>query len=127
MIATAALIKVPNEVAEGMGSLEKFRRMATLIQDSNDAITFQDLEGNILAWNRGAELMYGYSEAEALSMNIVDTVPKEYQEEARAFLASLKRGELVATLETKRKTKDGKITVKYSDSKRTGLSTGYSV
>lgn len=90
-------------------TLEKFRRMATVIQDSNDAITFQDLEGNILAWNRGAELMYGYSEAEALNMNIVDTVPTEYQEEARQFIASLKRGELVPNLETKRKTKDGKI------------------
>ncbi|EKD52073.1 MAG: hypothetical protein ACD_62C00124G0009 [uncultured bacterium] len=92
-----------------MGSLEKFRRMATVIQDSNDAITFQDLDGNILAWNQGAEIMYGYSEADALNMNIVDTVPKEYQEEARQFLSSLKRGELVPTLETKRKTKDGRI------------------
>lgn len=90
-------------------SLEKFRRMATVIKDSNDAITFQDLEGNILAWNQGAEIMYGYSEAEALNMNIVDTVPKEYQEEALGFLASLKRGELVPNLETKRKTKDGRI------------------
>ena len=99
----------PQAIAQRMGSLEKFRRMATVIQDSNDAITFQDLDGNILAWNRGAEQIYGYSEAEALSMNIVDTVPTEYQEEAREFLASLKRGELVSTLETKRKTKDGKI------------------
>src|SRR5476651_1666241 len=90
-------------------TLEKFRRMATVIQDSNDAITFQDLEGNILAWNQGAEIMYGYSETEALSMNIVDTVPKEYQEEARGFLASSKRSELVPTLETKRKHKDGRI------------------
>ncbi len=95
--------------AEQSKTLEKFRRMATVIQDSNDAITFQDLEGNILAWNRGAELMYGFSEAEALRMNIIDTVPKEYQEEAREFLSSLKRGELVPTLETKRKHKDGKI------------------
>ena len=102
-------LKDPKAAAEGMGSLEKFRRMATVIQDSNDAITFQDLEGNILAWNRGAEIMYGYSEAEALRMNIVDTVPTEYQEEAREFLASLKRGELVPNLETKRKHKDGRI------------------
>ncbi len=97
------------DISESMGALEKFRRMATVIQDSNDAITFQDLEGNILAWNRGAEIMYGYSEAEALSKNIVDTVPTEYQEEARQFLSSLKRGELVPTLETKRKHKDGRI------------------
>src|SRR5476649_2877130 len=102
-------VKLPRSVAKRMGSLEKFRRMATVIQDSNDAITFQDLEGNILAWNRGAETMYGYSEAEALSKNIVDTVPTEYQEEARGFLASLKRGELLPNLETKRKHKDGRI------------------
>ncbi len=92
-----------------MGSLEKFRRMATVIQDSNDAITFQDLEGNILAWNRGAEIIYGYSQAEALGMNIVDIVPTQYQPEALGFLTSLKRGELVRTLETKRKRKDGQI------------------
>ncbi len=101
--------KRPKAVAEKMGALEKFRRMATVIQDSNDAITFQDLDGNILAWNRGAEKIYGYSQTEALLMNIVDTVPTEYQEEAREFLSSLKRGELVPTLETKRKAKDGKI------------------
>jgi PAS domain S-box-containing protein len=101
--------KNPKVHAEPMGSLEQFRRMATVIQDSNDAITFQDLDGNILAWNRGAEIMYGYSEVEALSKNIVDTVPMEYQEEARGFLSSLKRGELLPNLETKRKHKDGRI------------------
>lgn len=90
-------------------TLEKFRRMATVIKDSNDAITFQDLDGNILAWNQGAEKMYGYSETEALRMNIVDTVPLEYQEQARQFLYSLKRGELVPNLETKRRHKNGRI------------------
>src|SRR5579864_1338369 len=103
------VLRNPKIISEQMGALEKFRRMATVIQDSNDAITFQDLEGNILAWNRGAETMYGYSEAEALRKNIVDTVPTEYQEEARGFLASLKRGELLPNLETKRKHKDGRI------------------
>lgn len=96
-------------ISEQTKNLEKFRRMATVIQDSNDAITFQDLDGNILAWNRGAEIMYGYSEAEALSKNIVDTVPTEYQEEALEFIKALKRGELVPTLETKRKSKNGQI------------------
>ena len=39
--------KDPGVDAERIGSLEKFRRMATVIQDSNDAITFQDLDGII--------------------------------------------------------------------------------
>jgi len=30
------------------------RRMATVVRDSNDAITIQDFEGRITAWNRGA-------------------------------------------------------------------------
>ena len=68
---------------------ERLRRMATVIQDSNDAITIQDLEGRILAWNRGAEIIYGYSESEALQMNIVDTVPESHQSEAMNFIAAL--------------------------------------
>ena len=29
------------------------RRMATVVRDSNDAITIQDFDGRITAWNRG--------------------------------------------------------------------------
>jgi len=44
--------------------------MATVVRDSNDAITNSGLEGRITAWNHGAVLMYGYSEQEALQMRI---------------------------------------------------------
>jgi PAS domain S-box-containing protein len=88
---------------------ERLRRMATVIQDSNDAITIQDLEGRILAWNRGAEIIYGYSEGEALRMNIVDTVPESHRSEALNFIAALKLGEVVPVLETKRRAKNGRI------------------
>src|ERR1035438_8208379 len=67
------------DITEQTKTLEKFRRMATVIQDSNDAITFQDLDGNILAWNRGAKQIYGYSEAEALSMNRSEEHTSELQ------------------------------------------------
>jgi PAS domain-containing protein len=60
---------------------------------SNDAITMQALDGRILAWNRGAARMYGYSEQEALRMNIDTLVPEEGRAEARAFLESIKRGD----------------------------------
>jgi transposase-like protein len=52
------------------------RRMATVLRDSNDAITVQNFDGKITAWNRGAERMYGYTEAEALKMKIRDIVPE---------------------------------------------------
>ena len=68
------------------------RRLATVVLDSNDAITLQDLEGRILAWNRGAERMYGYSEAEALQMNIEQLVPPGERERARGFLQAIRDG-----------------------------------
>jgi two-component system CheB/CheR fusion protein len=43
---------------------EDTRRLATVIRDSNDAITVSDFDGRLLAWNRGAELLYGYGEAD---------------------------------------------------------------
>ncbi|HWR24955.1 MAG TPA: CheR family methyltransferase, partial [Methanosarcina sp.] len=44
---------------------EAMRRLAVVVHDSSDAITLQDMEGNILAWNPKAERIYGWSEAEA--------------------------------------------------------------
>ena len=38
---------------------EKIRRLATVLEDANDAITVRDFKGCILAWNKGAEAMFG--------------------------------------------------------------------
>jgi len=63
---------------------EELRRMAVVLRDASDAITVQDLEGRILAWNPGAERLYGWSEAEALAMNIRDRIPEGFGEDAIA-------------------------------------------
>lgn len=52
------------------------RTLATVVTDSNDAITVQDFEGNIVSWKKGAKAMYGYSETGALNMNIFEIIPK---------------------------------------------------
>ncbi|MCP4377268.1 MAG: PAS domain S-box protein [bacterium] len=89
--------------------LEQIRRLASVVQDSNDAVTMQDREGTILTWNRGAEALYGYSEAEALAMNIRDIVPADQSAEALEMVRQIFRGELVTSFETQRRTKDGRI------------------
>ena len=68
---------------------DRARRMATVVRDSNDAITIQDFEGRITAWNRGAELMYGYSEEEALLENIERLTAPGKVEEQRNFTRRL--------------------------------------
>jgi two-component system CheB/CheR fusion protein len=65
---------------------EALRRLAVVVRDGRDAILVQDLTGRILAWNPGAERMYGWSEAEALAMNIRDLMPESEREQALATL-----------------------------------------
>ena len=78
-----------NEIDAGI------RRLAVVIRDSNDAITVLDLQGDILSWNRGAEKMYGYSEADALKMNITQIIPADKKTEAMVYLARIASGECI--------------------------------
>jgi two-component system CheB/CheR fusion protein len=84
------------------------RRLATVVRDSNDAITVQDFEGNITEWNKGAEKMYGYSQNEALKMNVLDMVPENKRKEVSAFIKKIQE-EDVKSFKTQRLSKDGKI------------------
>jgi two-component system CheB/CheR fusion protein len=88
---------------------EELRRLATVVRDSNDAITLQGLDGSIRTWNRGAEIMYGYSEKEALKMNITQLVPMELRKESLDMIKKIERGEDIKSFRTKRLTKTGKI------------------
>jgi PAS domain S-box-containing protein len=85
------------------------QRLATVLQDSNDAVTVQDFDGNIIAWNRGATKMYGWTEQEALKMNIAKTVPEHKQEEMKSFIERLHKADEVGSFETQRSTKDGRV------------------
>jgi len=88
---------------------ERLRRLATVVLDSNDAVLVYNLQGRLQTWNRGAQLMYGYSEAEALKMNISATIPEGKRAESQAFMARLRKGAQVASLETQRLTKDRRL------------------
>lgn len=77
--------------------------------DSIDAVTVHAFDGRIIAWNRGAERMTGYTEAEALQMNVEQMIPKELRAKDRSHWDQLRRGERVDSWEAQRKTKDGRI------------------
>jgi len=88
---------------------DKIRRLATILEDSNDAITVRDFKGRILAWNKGAEKMYGWTQFEAQKMNIEKLIPGEELKAEKAFMDKLKKGDTVQALKTRRLTKDGKL------------------
>jgi two-component system CheB/CheR fusion protein len=87
----------------------QYRRIAAVVQDANDAFTVQKLDGTIVAWNKGAEEMYGYSESEALQMNIKEIIPDQKKKEILRIIEQLKKGKNVSPFVTERKAKDGCI------------------
>jgi two-component system CheB/CheR fusion protein len=97
------------EVTQLKRNAESARLLATVLQNSDDTITIEDFSGRITAWNRGAERMLGYTEAEALGMNITDLIPDVHREERMAIARRLERGERVDSWESRRITKDGRL------------------
>jgi two-component system CheB/CheR fusion protein len=79
------------------------------VRDANDCITVQDFAGRILAWNRRAQEMYGYSEEEALRLNAAELIPDEVRADMRLLWEQLRRGERVPPCESQRRAKGGRV------------------
>jgi len=84
-------------------------RLAVVVRDAHDAITVQDLDGRTVAWNPGASRLYGWSETEALAMNVRDRIPKELREKELDRLQQLSQAEVLEPYLTKRIAKDSAI------------------
>ncbi|MEI6210824.1 MAG: chemotaxis protein CheB [bacterium] len=96
-------------VAEARRRAEDLLRLAVVVRDAHDAITVQDLEGRILAWNAGAVRMYGWSEAEALALNVRDRTPDALRAAALDRVRQLSRATVLAPYATQRLTKAGTV------------------
>ena len=82
--------------------------LTSLVQSSDDSIVGLDLEGRILTWNRGAERLYGYREAEVKGRPI-DVLPaSERGAEMAAALDRVRRQQTTERFETEHVTKDGR-------------------
>ncbi len=83
------------------------RRLAAIVESSDDAIFGKDLNGIVTSWNPGAEKMFGYSANEMIGRSITTIIPPELQEDERRILKAIGRGERVVQYETVRLTKSG--------------------
>ncbi|KPA90371.1 PAS domain S-box [Pseudomonas asplenii] len=85
-------------------------RLATIVENSSDAIIGEALDGRIITWNRAAEQMFGYTEYEVLGQPLAPLlVPVERVHEDEQLLEQVARGDRGSTLETQRLHKDGRL------------------
>lgn len=93
----------------GKESERVLRLLASVVSESVDAIIVQDMEGKIMAWNRGAERLYGYSESEAIGMNVSAIVPEDRRGEIMELAGKMKSGGHVDSVQTRRLTRTGSV------------------
>ncbi len=88
---------------------EDRRRLAAIVEWSNDPIISKSLDGEIQSWNQAAEHLYGYTAEEAIGSNISIVVPADRQDELADLLRRVAGAERVERFETVRRRKDGKL------------------
>lgn len=83
------------------------RRLAAIVESSDDAIISKDLDGTVITWNHGAERLFGYTAEEMLGKPIMTLIPADRQDEEAAITRRIRDGEHIEHFETVRQTKDG--------------------
>lgn len=83
--------------------------LAEVVEHTDDAIVSHTPEGIITSWNRGAERLYGYTEAEALGRSLVSLMPSDKRVEEQYTLDYVRRGQSIEQQETARLRKDGSV------------------
>jgi PAS domain S-box-containing protein len=100
--AQAAIAKMREELALD----EKARRLAAIVDSSDEAIVGKTLQGVVTSWNQGARRMFGYAADEIIGKSISLLVPPGRESEEPAILETVAKGE-VKRFDTVRRRKDG--------------------
>ena len=101
-------INVFEDVTDLKQAEQASRRLAAIVESSEDAIVSKDLNGIITSWNRAAERLFGYGAEEAIGKPVTLLIPPERHDEEPAILARIRRGE-PDHYETVRRRKDGSL------------------
>jgi len=94
---------------EALRKANELLRLAVVVRDATDAITVQDLEGRTIAWNPGAERLYGWTEAQALGMNVRQRIPVALHDSALAKVQQLSLAQILEPYRTQRLAQSGAV------------------
>jgi len=97
------------DITRRLAAEAEARHFTAVLRDSNDAVALLDLDGRVIGWNRGAERLYGYGEAEARGRFLTDFAPEPDRDATARTIARLAQGMVASeSVETRRLTHDGR-------------------
>lgn len=75
--------------------IQQDRLCRAIVEKAQDAIIFADRDGIIRLWNRGAEIIFGFGEKEALGRNLDMIIPEKFRNAHDAgYRAAMESGTL---------------------------------
>jgi PAS domain S-box-containing protein len=88
---------------------QDMRRLAAIIENSDDAVISKNLDGIIMSWNSGATRLFGYTAQDAIGRPVTMLMPPDRIDEEPGILARIRRGERIEHYDTVRRRKDGNL------------------
>ncbi len=101
------IISMVEDITERKAERAAQRQLAAIVESSDDAIISKDLDGSLTSWNKGAELMFGYTASEIIGKPNTVLFPDDRHAEEKELFERLKKGERIEHYETVRLRKDG--------------------
>ena len=103
------IIVVVRDITERKKDQDAKAMLSALVESSDEAIIGKDLNGIIFSWNKAAELLYGYTEAEIKGCSIQLLFPPGHEKEFSEIIQQILRGEHIKHKESVRIHKDGHL------------------
>ena len=102
------IASVSRDITARRQAEETRQRLAAIVESSHDAIVSESLDGTIMTWNQGAEMVFGYTAAEAIGRPITMLAWPGYADDMRELLRRVREEEVVEHYQTLRRHKSGR-------------------
>jgi PAS domain S-box-containing protein len=104
LVAVASILR---DITERKRAEDARSLLAAVVESSEDAIIAVSPDKKVVAWNKGAQAIYGYTAEEVLGNPTFTYVPLDRREEFDRMFETVLLGETVARFESTRNRKDG--------------------
>lgn len=102
-VARVALVDITERKAAELSRAQ----LAAIVESTEDAVMSMTPDGTVLAWNRAAQRLFGYSAGDAIGRNVAALLPPDQTADTQRLLDLVAGGRSIEHYDTLRRSKHG--------------------